>query len=278
MNIKSMIINLLNRVAKNERDISEVGNIDLSAYQNKNEKDQVNGYLGLNDLKGLNTLESLTLYNKIGGFTDLYAVASSGSGGALQSGTGLRFSASTMYFRYKILSLTASSLASGLIYNNASNMSISTIDNHSLINAIGVGIINNSGSTKSHSWYFVASGTATINTSDVLSGNGIFIKYNPTLNGGNWQYGYVSSGVTTITNSSITPSFNSLIKFRIIYNKSNNNIIYYINDVELGTLNTNITFNSSIASIFMFSCTDATDTNIERKFQPISLLLEGSYI
>lgn len=98
-----------------------------------------------------------------------------------------------------------------------------------------------------------------ISTNSGLSSyvNGIFFQYSDTLNAGQWTLNATSASVTTTTNTS-TAVTTDWITLSITVNAAATSVSYYINNVLVGTINTNVPTALMVPS---FIATNTAGTN-----------------
>jgi hypothetical protein len=255
---------------------------DLTQYQNKNEKDQASGYLGLDANVRIDSIEKLEPYQKYYGKLDLIGRSTpTFTGGATVSQSDATnyvrlFSNSTASINIAY-TIKLKALAQNFIYTNAISDTINNPDAHSKITAIAPVSIKNSGAIKSYS-AAIGIGNWTINSaSEALAGDGLVFKHNPTLNSGNWQIIKVLNSVATTYNTASAPIFDKLNEFKIIYDKSIETAYFYLNNTLIYTMTSvNYTANAMFWR-FALSSSNATSINPNRwmAFYKTFIILEN---
>lgn len=286
MNITRLIPYLLNKITKVE---NSVGNIDFSSLQEKNEKNQINGYLGLNDRGKIDSITRLGVNNKFGYTIDftLFSLISSAStfnatvftgAGSYSNNGGINtpklISGNNTQFFLPILQLN-----SGLAGYVSASMGVYPINLKSPYSIYSEQVITVQRNTTKSFKIVISCGVGTISSntgSFSASTNSLIFTFDPTINGGNWQVGKVINGFPTVFSTNTTLPNENVQSLAVIYNRLTEVAQFYIDGVlvyELADVNlpTTTTFTNTMA----MSTNDATETYV-RRLSPIREVFEVS--
>lgn len=261
--IKSELLGL------NEDLTQAIEDIDLSPYERIENKNVVGGYAGLDDIGRIDSIFTLVRKNKFGFYynfmnyafnvANLALQSSSTSGGGVFSNAGSN--------AVKIKNTLSAAWALPTLYLSANN--IGNVNcNHSSIN---IRLDSNSKiEFEAGIAYKITSKQCTLSigigtfgkSAGVWSGNGLLFTLDPTVNSGKWRCGKIVSNTFTPNNLDIITSNESLVRFRIKYNKTTEIALFYLNDVLVYTL-TSVNLSDIVYSlIYNLETTDNTEATV----------------
>lgn len=241
MNIIKLIPYLLNKITKVENSVRD---IDFSSLQEKSEKNQVNGYLGLNDIARIDSIFTMIRKNKFSFYhcflnyasnvANLTLQSSSTSGGGIFSNSGLNAVKikNTLSGAWNLPTLYLNPNGLGTVICNHSNINIK-LDSSSKIE-FEAGLAYKI--TSKQCTLTLGIGTFS-KSAGIWSGNGLLFTLDPTVNSGKWRCGKIASNTFTPNNLDIITSNESLVRFRIKYDKVTEIAYFYLNDTLVYTLN-----------------------------------------
>lgn len=250
--------------------------------ENSVNKNVANGYLGLDSnirVDSIEKLEPLTrFYSKIDCISQRGAVAYSISGGCTTYYTTINDYVSLFSdtrTMYGMLGFKLNAGATGYGWTQNISDVFYRLASNSLVNSCTILAIKNSGAIKSYS-IIIEFGAQTINASEVLSGDALYFRCNPTINSGLWQVAKAVNNVKTYYNTTTPLSFDRLNEYRIIYNKSTETAYFYINKTLIYTITSVNYTDNQILNRVLIATSDATETNTERKISIYRSYLEVS--
>jgi len=249
-----------------------------TSYQLKSEKNQVNGYLGL-DLYG--HVEAPLFFSnkkKIRWFMNLVA----GQEGLTNTGqTAITQFVGTNQSSYKNGNNSGCFSKTYTLPSNSSNYcglqssgGVYINGNGSFFGEILVSF-KNSGATSSHT-FLVGIGNGLFDSTETFGGDGIFLTYNPTLNSGNFRVLKAIASVPSYTNLNISITQNEAVLYSFFYDSTLNTCDIYINKQLIFTL-TNINFpigNNYFRSTVNLASNSTTETLV-RRFSLFNMAYEG---
>lgn len=239
MNITKLIPYLLNKITKVE---NSVGNIDFSSLQEKSEKDQPNGYLGLDSnsnysIEKLGMINEIIKHNTLADINDRNNtnITETGNSGTSFNSSGNGYLATDTFVQRPTITISANQLNVGRYfyftsYNRCNSPyslvfealitadTNSSVLNHDMV--LGIGNANN----------IITSGSA--NTT-----YGLYLTRNPTINSGRWKVTKISNGVFTTVNTNVNyQGDRTPILTKIIYNKATEIAYFYLNNELVYTM------------------------------------------
>lgn len=242
-------------------------NLDLK--QSTSEKNQANGYLGLNDISRIESIFTLIRKNKFSFYhcflnyasnvANLVLQSSSTSGGGVFSNSGSNAvkTKNTLSSAWNLPTLYLSANASGSVNCNHSNINIRLDSNSKIEFEAGIAYKITSKQCS------LSLGIGTFSkSSGIWSGNGVLFTLDPTVNSGKWRCGKIVSNIFTPNNLDVITSNESLVRFRIKYDKTTEIALFYLNDVLVYTLNSVNLSDIVYSLIYNLETTDNTESTV----------------
>lgn len=237
--------------------------------ENLANKNVAGGYLGLNDIARIDSIFTIIRKNKFSFYycflnyasniANLTLQSSSTSGGGIFSNSGSNAVKikSTLSSAWNLPTLYLSANASGTVICNHSNINI-RLDSSSKIE-FEAGITYKITSKQCS----LSLGLGTFSKSaGTWSGNGVLFTLDPTVNSGKWRCGKIVSNTFTPNNLDVITSNESLVRFRIKYDKVTEIAYFYLNDVLVYTLSSVNLSDIVYSLIYNFETTDNTEATV----------------
>lgn len=247
-----------------------IEDIDLSPYEEKDNKNMAGGYLGLDSNKKICQFDILDRLTKITYYEpffhspiandDLIATGSGSMSGG--SNTPKIKNGNSSYLNRPIAQVNASATGASLLRlpHSGNLYSPFKVRARYLISYDKVSLTTN------NSIFTFLGGVTGLATNDVITGDCLFFRRNPTLNSGNYQACKQVSGVITVLgNLSVTLLENNIDVLEIEYNRSTEEAKFYRNGTLLGTYtNINLSSTANFAPSIGITSNDASESTIRR--------------
>lgn len=251
MNIAKLIPYLLNKITKVESDLSNIGSdfdpttlatnteyfYEPFLYRGIGNVSSVTSALYSNIIPNINTLigssPSFTVELAVIGDTNIYKpcikVLGSSAGGYLATYMGLSPSLPYLNFIY------------------GSNLELTYKTTFSINNYLTDRV------------YEVGFGTTT-QSSSVLGGWGVYLKFSQNNNSGNVQLCQINSGVVTAVNTSTSLTANTRYALEVVFNTSTNIAVFYLNGTLLGQITVGSLINKTVSPFYHIQSLSAIQT------------------
>lgn len=274
MNIINLIPYLLNKITKVEK---SVGNIDFSSLQAKSEKDQVNGYLGL-DANSNYSIEKLGMINEFIKFNSLADVSDrnstniteTGNSGTSFNSSGNSYLTTDTFVQRPTITISANQLNVGrYFYFISSNRCNSP---YSLVFEAVITADTNSSILNHDMVLGIGSANSIITSGNANATYGLYFTRNPTINSGRWKVTKISNGVFTTVNTSVNYQGDKTpILTKIVYDKATEIAYFYLNNELVYTMvNVNLP-NTTIFYPFFNYYQNLTSDTFAKTFSLLSL-------